>query len=366
MTIIDSSYIEDITNEIKIGKGNSQNNKLGRLKFGMPFWLRKLIFGSLNPFYVYYIFNDLQKRRKIEFPVKHIYFSIDFLMYCLKNNVSIDLDEYFSKSDQKEIIRFVRNRVKSCFNVRLFYSDLCQDGTIVPKIKSAERKLFKRRNSKSYSWKINGTEYTVPSIPEPSCFYYKQGISELPYKSIESLNDKLFLSVGAFWGDTAISLLPYNPKAIWCFEPELDNYTTLMKVIDANKLQSKIKVLKYGVGNENKIRSISSVGGSSLMSDGDGEEIEVRNLDSFMNEFNAEVGLIKMDIEGWEYRALIGAEETITKYKPVLAISIYHTGQDFFKIPPLLKNYCPDYNFRFLNLAPEDLNEKILLAYIND
>ncbi len=364
MAIIDSIYLENIIEEIKNGKTNYQENKLAKLKFGIPPWLRKIVFSAFNPFYVFYTFIGLQKKLKTEFRVKNIYFSLDFLIYGLKNKASIDLDEYFSENDQNEIIRFVKNRVKSCFNTKLYYKDLCQDGAILAKIKLAEKKLFKRMGS-NYIWKTNGTKYIIPSIPEPSCYYYLQGISILPEKITESLKNKLFISIGAYWGDTAISLLSYNPATIWCFEPEQVNYDVLLKVIENNKLQDRIKAYKFGIGNVNKVQSISSYGGSSLMSDEGEEKIEVRNLDSFMNEVEKEIGLIKMDIEGWEYYALQGAKEIIMKYKPVLAISLYHTGQDFFNIPPLLKSYCPEYNFRFVNLAPDELNEKILLAYVN-
>ena len=46
-------------------------------------------------------------------------------------------------------------------------------------------------------------------------------------------------------------------------------------------------------------------------------EVEARTLDSF--EF-ASVGLIKLDIQGAEYSALIGARETILRHRPVLLI----------------------------------------------
>ena len=45
-----------------------------------------------------------------------------------------------------------------------------------------------------------------------------------------------------------------------------------------------------------------------------------------------------MDIEGAEMPALIGGINTIKKYRPQLAISIYHTNSDFINIPLYLKN----------------------------
>jgi hypothetical protein len=35
----------------------------------------------------------------------------------------------------------------------------------------------------------------------------------------------------------------------------------------------------------------------------------------------------------------LGAEKTIKKDKPILLISVYHTGKDFFEIKPLLESW---------------------------
>ena len=54
-----------------------------------------------------------------------------------------------------------------------------------------------------------------------------------------------------------------------------------------------------------------------------------------------------MDIEGAEKAALEGAEKTIKKYKPKLAISVYHNPEDIFEIPLLLKEYVSEYKLHF-------------------
>lgn len=52
---------------------------------------------------------------------------------------------------------------------------------------------------------------------------------------------------------------------------------------------------------------------------------------------NFEPTFIKMDIEGAEYEALIGAESIITRSKPNLAICVYHAVNHIWDIPILLK-----------------------------
>lgn len=55
------------------------------------------------------------------------------------------------------------------------------------------------------------------------------------------------------------------------------------------------------------------------------------------------VRYIKMDIEGAEYEALVGAENTIKREKPGLAISIYHNACDYYRIGELILSYVPEY-----------------------
>lgn len=53
---------------------------------------------------------------------------------------------------------------------------------------------------------------------------------------------------------------------------------------------------------------------------------------------------IKMDIEGYEQPALLGAKRIIQQYKPKLAISLYHKIDDFITLPALIKSMVPEYN----------------------
>ncbi len=53
------------------------------------------------------------------------------------------------------------------------------------------------------------------------------------------------------------------------------------------------------------------------------EDIELVTLDSYVrNQGIRKVSLIKADIEGWEMRFLMGAEETIAKFKPAVFLEI--------------------------------------------
>ena len=83
--------------------------------------------------------------------------------------------------------------------------------------------------------------------------------------------------------------------------------------------------------------------GGSLITETGKETIETTSLDNVLN--GKKVTFIKMDIEGAEYKALIGAEETIKKWRPRLAICVYHKPEDILEIPTLLLEMHNDYKF---------------------
>jgi FkbM family methyltransferase len=64
------------------------------------------------------------------------------------------------------------------------------------------------------------------------------------------------------------------------------------------------------------------------------------------------VDFIKMDIEGSECPALIGASEILKKHKPRLAISAYHKSDDLWVIPQLIRSINPSYRFHFAHHSP--------------
>ena len=54
---------------------------------------------------------------------------------------------------------------------------------------------------------------------------------------------------------------------------------------------------------------------------------DTHNLDWY--EFDQHVDLIKIDVEGWEYEVLLGAQRTINQHRPVLQVEF--TGGDWHK-----------------------------------
>lgn len=71
-----------------------------------------------------------------------------------------------------------------------------------------------------------------------------------------------------------------------------------------------------------------------------------RSIDSFVEQTGLDrIDLIKLDLEGADLHALVGAFYTIRKYRPQLAISIYHRLKEYWEIPIVLFQLCEDYDF---------------------
>jgi hypothetical protein len=96
------------------------------------------------------------------------------------------------------------------------------------------------------------------------------------------------------------------------------------------------------------------------------KEINMNTIDNFVEQNNIwTIWLIKRDIEWYELESIKWAEKTIKKDKPILLISIYHTGKDFFLIKPLLESRNLWYNFKIRKLSNETnyWMETMLLCY---
>jgi len=87
------------------------------------------------------------------------------------------------------------------------------------------------------------------------------------------------------------------------------------------------------------------------------------SIDDFVRMNNvSHVDFIKMDIEGAELSALQGASETIRRFRPRLAICLYHSLRDFETIPSYLASLGCGYDF-FVDHFTIHREETVLFAF---
>ena len=90
--------------------------------------------------------------------------------------------------------------------------------------------------------------------------------------------------------------------------------------------------------------------------------IPTSTIDKMVAEGKIEkVDFISMDIEGAEIEAIKGAENTLKKFKPKLAISLYHRPSDFKTIAEYIKGLNLGYKFYF-NHFTMHIEESVLFC----
>lgn len=174
------------------------------------------------------------------------------------------------------------------------------------------------------------------------------GIPEFCYSN----PNEIFLDAGAFVGDT-IEKFIYNTcatfKKIYGFEPG-------EKQFKAMKLRMNRLIEEWSINNENIIlekiglsnyigntyfETSSSITSNFVTKNSTENQIIINTIDNYLN--GEPITFLKADVEGEELNMLKGASETIKKYKPKMAISVYHKPNDLITIPQYIKKIVPEY-----------------------
>lgn len=163
-------------------------------------------------------------------------------------------------------------------------------------------------------------------------------------------------------GETTLDFFQWTKEEKTAFsyiwEPDIVNRKKCNEMLcDINE---RIEIVNKGLWDKKEKLRFSHDERESSRIDNNGELcIEVDRLDDVVKD---EVTFIKMDIEGAEIRALMGAKETIVRNKPKLAICVYHKPEDIVEIPKLILSFRDDYIFGFWHYSYAD-NETVLFAY---
>jgi FkbM family methyltransferase len=175
-----------------------------------------------------------------------------------------------------------------------------------------------------------------------------------------------FIDCGAYNGDTLEQIINkfHHISYAACFEPDEENYKKLCKTIENNKnnIMHQCITIPCGVyDKECKLTFSGDILASGTISKDGNTMIQCVSIDNCLPTFAPT--MIKMDIECAELKALKGAENTIKKYKPDLAICVYHLPSHIWEIPLYLDSLNLGYKFYLRNYSGGML-ETVLYATI--
>jgi FkbM family methyltransferase len=189
------------------------------------------------------------------------------------------------------------------------------------------------------------------------------GLEKLDARVHRYIREKAIMDVGGFTGDSAVLFSDYA-KEVYSFEPGPANFKGLSNVADLNRNHfGKIHPVNLGLSEKPGQIAFDDVQtGDTAVGKGN-SIVNLTTLDLFVDQNGIQVGFIKCDTEGHALPIIRGAEKTLKKQRPVLALAVYHNADEMFGIPPLLKQWLPNYHFAW-NMAVSEIRKWNELLYI--
>lgn len=210
----------------------------------------------------------------------------------------------------------------------------------------------------------NGAIYRVPvqSISQIREIYCWQVYNK--HMKIEDLKGKIIFDIGAMAGIYSVMIAIAGAEKVIAVEPNKANYTLLSENIALNKLvtvkpvpliisdQDNVKTKLYtspdGPGGHSLILEHVKGGSSFIGPKGDKvtlyETVPSITLDSLAKMNNVIPDFVKMDIEGAEHLAMLGATDLLAHGHTEYAIATYHEEKTHSKVVNIFEQF--DYEIK--------------------
>lgn len=158
----------------------------------------------------------------------------------------------------------------------------------------------------------------------------------------ELYDEHILIDCGAYIGDSATAFFEFlkdeeKPVMVRAFEMEDENFKELESL---SKKYNNLIAYKIGLGDKHEKYYYERKKDASVLVDYETEnKVEIAPLDSILKGKEIKASFIKMDIEGFEEKALMGMKNVIINNKATLAICVYHRVDDLIRLPKLIKSY---------------------------
>nr|WP_209649158.1 FkbM family methyltransferase [Cohnella thailandensis] len=174
---------------------------------------------------------------------------------------------------------------------------------------------------------------------------------------VQPVEHETVIDGGAFIGDTVKKFMDKQSGnlRIYSFEPCKDTFEKLTSFIKENQLGQVVTPIGEGLADKRNFaylnkRNPKNPAGYRIVNNSSEvtEDIRINSLDNIVDEFQIKrIDLIKLDIEGSELVAILGAEQTIKKHAPKLQICLYHKPKDIFELPLLIEEMFKEHRYTY-------------------
>ena len=158
--------------------------------------------------------------------------------------------------------------------------------------------------------------------------------------------EEYMVDAGAYTGDSIDKFMQATDGqfgAIYAFE--LDSFIFKQLEGTAGKYdKNRIMLFNAGVSDKDEEIEYGYVRGKQKHNE------MVTTIDKALD--GKKVTFIKMDVEGFELKALKGAEKIIREQRPKLSISAYHYLSDLWEVPRAIKRMVPEYRLYLRHHSP--------------
>jgi FkbM family methyltransferase len=195
--------------------------------------------------------------------------------------------------------------------------------------------------------------------------YAVSGYEQYHHPAVRPEAGDVVIDGGAFTGDTAAvfarsvgatgRIIAFEPFAGSHAELERNTAGLACQCTCVNRaLWSDKRTLRFAASPDAPAGNAVAAHGSV--------EVRTTTIDAVVEELGLpSVDLIKLDVEGAELEALLGARRTIERFRPRLQVCLYHSIDDLWRLPLHLAESHPGYTYHLGHHAT-DPHETVLYA----
>lgn len=184
--------------------------------------------------------------------------------------------------------------------------------------------------------KVNGINLKpdiIDTVDHSNYFAFDEPAQVMLYSVVEP--GMTVIDIGANIGATTLNLAKKTGPLgkVYSFEPGPYNFKRALENISLNNFKN-IKLINKGLGHEKATAFLYNVNANNSgmqrlltqappKSSYEKMKVEIDTLDNCIASMEIpSPSLIKIDVEGYEYNVLLGAEQTLLRHKPVMFIEL--------------------------------------------